>query len=63
MNRNVGGIDRGLRAIAGIVAIAAGLYYQSWWGAIGLVPLVTALVGWCPLYPILGIRTCGRGEH
>ncbi len=58
MNKNVGGIDRALRAIAGIAIIGAGVYYQSWWGAIGLVPLLTALIGWCPLYPILGISTC-----
>lgn len=58
MNKNVGGLDRALRTIAGIVIIGAGVYYQNWWGAIGLIPLLTALIGWCPLYPILGISTC-----
>lgn len=58
MNKNVGGLDRALRTIAGIAIIGAGVYTQSWWGAIGLIPLLTALIGWCPLYPILGISTC-----
>lgn len=58
MNKNVGGIDRALRTIAGIAIIGAGVSFQSWWGAIGLIPLLTALIGWCPLYPVLGISTC-----
>jgi hypothetical protein len=50
MQQNVGGIDRTLRIIAGLAIIGAGVFYQSWWGAIGLIPLGTALIGWCPLY-------------
>jgi hypothetical protein len=38
--------------------IAAGLYYQSWWGAVGAVPLVTAMLGWCPAYLPFGISSC-----
>ena len=56
---NVGTIDRGIRIVAGIAAIVVGIYYQSWWGALGLVPLVTAFVRWCPAYSILGITSCG----
>ncbi|MFW2440362.1 MAG: YgaP-like transmembrane domain, partial [Arenicellales bacterium] len=40
MKKNVGGIDKKIRIIAGVAAIAAGLYFQSWWGAIGVVFLV-----------------------
>jgi len=63
MTANVGSIDRILRVVVGIALIAAalGLFgpaYQSVWGWIGVVPLVTALMGWCPLYSVLGIRTC-----
>ena len=58
MKRNVGKIDRIIRIIAGLAIIAVGLYYQSWWGAIGLLPLGTALNNWCPPYAILGINTC-----
>ncbi len=58
MQTNVGSIDRVIRIIAGLAIIGAGLYYQSWWGAIGLAPLGTAVIGWCPAYLPLGISTC-----
>lgn len=58
MKKNVGVIDKTLRIIVGLVIIGVGLNYQSWWGAIGLVPLVTGLVNWCPLYRLLGVNTC-----
>jgi hypothetical protein len=59
---NEGIVDRALRVIVGLVLIAAALgwlgpAYTSVWGWIGLVPLLTGLVGWCPLYSVLGIRT------
>ena len=44
MKKNVGKIDRYARMIIGIVAIGAGIAFQSWWGALGLVPLVTAFI-------------------
>jgi hypothetical protein len=59
MARNVGGIDRILRIVVGLALI--GLAFNGtvgWWGWIGIVPLGTALVGFCPLYPLLGINTC-----
>ena len=59
MKSNVGKIDRIIRIIAGLAAIAAGVYYESWWGAVGLVPLLTAFIGWCPAYKILGLSSCG----
>ena len=63
MTANVGTIDRVLRIVVGLALIAAalGLFgsaYQTVWGWIGLVPLATGLVSWCPAYTILGIRTC-----
>jgi hypothetical protein len=58
MKKNVGTIDRAIRAIAGLAIIGAGVYYQSWWGAIGAIPLFTSIVGWCPPYQLLGISTC-----
>jgi hypothetical protein len=60
LSRNVGTIDRALRVLAGgglIVATLAGAIGA--WGWIGLVPLATGLVGFCPAYPLLGINTCG----
>lgn len=50
MKCNVGNTDRILRIIAGLVIMAVGYYYESWWGAVGLVPLITGLARWCPLY-------------
>lgn len=63
MARNVGGIDRILRIIVGLALIAAayGLFgpaYQSVWAWIGVVPLVTGLIGSCPAYSIFGLSTC-----
>lgn len=58
MKTNVGSTDRTLRIIAGVVIIALGLYYQSLWGIVGLIPLLTGLFRSCVLYSILGINTC-----
>ena len=58
MKRNLGSADRGGRIVLGVAIGAAGLYFESWFGLIGLVLLGTALVGWCPLYAPFGITTC-----
>lgn len=60
MNVNIGGIDRMLRIIAGVIIIALGAYYQSWWGIVGLVPLLTGVFRFCPLYTMVGVNTCKR---
>jgi hypothetical protein len=62
MNRNVGGVDRILRIVAGLALIGWGVATQNWLGAIGIVPLATALVGWCPVYLPFGISTA-RKQH
>jgi predicted RND superfamily exporter protein len=62
MQYNVGKADKVVRIIIGVVIIALGLYFKSWWGAIGLVPLLTALIGWCPVYVPFGIKTCKTEE-
>lgn len=59
MKRNMGGADRVIRMVLGLGIIAAGVYFKSWWGAIGVVPLLTAAVGSCPAYLPFGITTCG----
>lgn len=56
--KNVGGIDKKLRIIVGAVIVGAGIYFQNYWGAIGLIPLLTGLMNWCPLYSVFGIKTC-----
>lgn len=58
MKCNVGKVDKIFRVIIGVVIIALGFYYKSWWGAIGLIPLITAALGWCPLYLPFGLSTC-----
>ncbi len=59
MKANVGGFDRLIRIVAGIVLIAlAAMGTIGWWGLIGIVPLATAALGSCPLYTILGLSTC-----
>ncbi|MBA4709676.1 YgaP family membrane protein [Aquitalea aquatica] len=59
MSKNVGGIDRILRIVIGvalIIATVAGLLPA--WGWIGIVPLATGLIGWCPAYLPFGLKTC-----
>ena len=59
MKSNVGGIDKILRIVIGaglIGATVAGLLPV--WGYIGIVPLATGLMGWCPAYTLLGMNTC-----
>lgn len=60
VGRNVGTVDRLLRIVAGILIIGLGIYYQSLWGIIGIVPLFTGLFRFCPLYSMLGVNTCKR---
>jgi hypothetical protein len=61
MNQNVGGADRILRIVLGLGLIGWGVATQNWWGAIGIVPLATALIGWCPVYLPFGISTAKKG--
>lgn len=59
MKTNVGGIDRILRIVLGLVLIALTLTGTiGAWGWIGVVPLATAAFGFCPLYTLLGFSTC-----
>lgn len=59
MAKNVGGIDRILRIIVGLVLIGLAVFnIFAPWGYIGVVPLLTGLIGWCPAYLPLGIKTC-----
>ena len=59
MTSNVGGIDRILRIAVGAILVAlAATSTVGLWGWIGLLPLATGLLGWCPPSKLLGITTC-----
>lgn len=58
MKCNVGKLDRIARVVIGLAMIAAGYVFQSWWGAVGIIPIFTAFIRWCPAYVPLGISSC-----
>jgi hypothetical protein len=58
MKCNVGKTDKMFRIILGVIIILAGVYFQSWWGAVGVVPIVTGFIRWCPAYIPFGFSTC-----
>ena len=57
MKKNMGSTDRWIRVILSLLIGAAGIYFKSWWGLLGLVLLATSLINWCPLYVPFGIST------
>ncbi len=61
MKANVGNIDRALRIVLGLVLLSLVVVGpKTLWGLVGLVPLATGLMRFCPVYPLLGISTCPR---
>ncbi|KJB95275.1 membrane protein [Skermanella aerolata KACC 11604] len=63
MSKNVGSIDRILRIVVGLGLISLVFVGpQTPWGWIGVVPLLTAAISFCPLYTLIGIRTCPIGN-
>ncbi len=63
MKKNVGSVDRLIRLIVGAVIIVWGAYSESWWGLVGLVPLMTGLLNWCPIYLPLNFSTIKRSDN
>ena len=63
MTPNVGGFDRLFRVVFGLAVIAIGLYFRSWWGALGAIPLMTGVLRWCPVYLPLGTTTCASPSN
>ena len=58
MKANVGGIDRILRIASGAALIGWALMGGPVWAWVGVVPLATGLMKFCPFYPLLGVKTC-----
>lgn len=63
MTKNIHSVERVVRIVVGLLLLSqVFIGMQSLWFALGLVPLLTGIVGWCPPYAMLGISTCKLGE-
>jgi hypothetical protein len=62
MKCNIGRVDRMIRIVLGVAIISVGIYFKSWWGAVGLIPILTAAIRWCPAYFPFGFSTCESDE-
>jgi len=61
MKANVGRLDKVARIVVGAGLVSLVVFLEGdarWWGLVGLVPLLTGIFNFCPLYTLLGIRTC-----
>jgi len=59
MKTNEAGWDRMVRVLAGLALVGlAATQTVGWWGWLGIIPLATGAIGWCPLYTVLGLNTC-----
>ena len=62
-DKNIGSTDKIARLVVGALLILLALLGQiGAWGWIGVVPVATALLGWCPAYTLFGIKTCPTGN-
>ncbi len=62
MKCNVGSVDRLLRIILGLIIAILGVYFNSWLGLIGIIPLATGLFSFCPMYFLMKISTAKKEE-
>lgn len=63
MKQNIHNIERGARIVIGLGLISLAFWGpESPWGWIGVIPLATGLLGWCPPYAMLGISTCRKTD-
>ncbi len=62
MKCNVGKTDRIVRVIVGLAIVWAGFYYEKWWGVLGIIPSVTAAIGYCPAYTPFKFSTCRKDD-
>ena len=63
MKANMGKGDKIFRMIFGAILIVLGLYFQSWWGAVGLIPIITSVISWCPFYVPFKISTISKQKE
>jgi len=62
MEKNIGRMDQIIRIVLGLLIVTYGALEQTLWGLVGFVPLITALVSRCPLYPLFKISTYDKKE-
>lgn len=65
MKKNVGSLDRIIRLIFGLIVLSLWFVLDGttkYWALLGIVPLSTAAIAWCPLYPVLSINTLGKNN-
>jgi hypothetical protein len=62
MKKNMGILDRRIRIVLGLLIVAAGIYFKTWWGLLGVVFLATSLISWCPLYVPFRLSTRKTGS-
>lgn len=63
MKCNIGTTEQIVRIVVGILIVLLGVYFRSWWGLIGIVPLITGSIRYCPISDVLGISTCGSNSE
>jgi hypothetical protein len=62
MKYNIGTIDRLMRIIVGLIIAILGVWFDSWWGLFGIVPLATGIFKFCPLYMPFKISTAKKED-
>ena len=60
MKSNVGKTDRFIRLLVALAIALMGIYFKSWWGLVALLPLITGVISFCPLYKFFGLNTGSR---
>ncbi len=64
MKKNIGSIERIIRVVVGAAIVSlAFVGPQTPWAYLGIIPILTGIVGWCPPYSLLGISTCSRRDQ
>ena len=63
MKKNMGSLDKNLRLVVGIVILLVGYLNSSWWGLVGLVPIITSLVSFCPAYLPFNMSTLKKSKE
>lgn len=57
MRENLGDADRIVRIFLGLIIVLLGVEYSSWWGVIGFIFPITAVINWCPIYAFFGLKS------